>query len=275
MIPRKRIGKRALRALGTDPYLDQFISPLYCFLKEKVQNGIKAMSDQEKRQRRPAIGYTRTSSATNAGDDKDSVVRQRKAIQAYANRAGFRIVAWFDDPAVTGTDMIDTRPGFMAALEKITGNGVRTIIVETANRFARDLIVQETGWKRLHADGITLIAADSPDQFVDETPTAVLIRQILGAVAQFDKAMTVAKLRGARERKRRKTGGKVEGRKSYAETKPELVKLARELSEQRPRLSLRQISAELAAQGFVTSAGKKRSGGKPYSASAVVSMLER
>jgi DNA invertase Pin-like site-specific DNA recombinase len=156
------------------------------------------------------------------------VVRQRKAIQAYANRAGFRIVAWFDDPAVTGTDMIDTRPGFMAALEKIIGNGVRTIIVETAHRFARDLIVQETGWKRLHADGITLIAADSPDQFVDETPTAVLIRQILGAVAQFDKAMTVAKLRGARERKRRKTGGKVEGRKSYAETKPELVKLARE-----------------------------------------------
>ncbi len=32
--------------------------------------------------------------------------------------------------------------------------------------------------------------------------------------------MTVAKLRGARERKRRKTGGKVEGRKSYAEANP-------------------------------------------------------
>ena len=64
----------------------------------------------------------------------------------------------------------------MAVLEEIASNGVRTIIVETANRFARDLIVQETGWKRLHADGITLIAADSPDQFVDETPTAALRR---------------------------------------------------------------------------------------------------
>jgi hypothetical protein len=90
-----------------------------------------------------------------------------------------------------------------------------------ANRFARDLIVQETGWKRLQADGITLIAADSPDQFVDDTPTAVLIRQILGAVAQFDKAMTVAKRRGARERKRRKTGAKVEGRKSWVERSAE------------------------------------------------------
>jgi DNA invertase Pin-like site-specific DNA recombinase len=84
------------------------------------------------------------------------------------------------------------RPGFAAALEQIAGNGVRTIIVETANRFARDLIVQETGFRRLQADGITLIAADKPDSFVDDTPTAVLVRQILGAVAQFDKAMTVA-----------------------------------------------------------------------------------
>jgi DNA invertase Pin-like site-specific DNA recombinase len=102
------------------------------------------MSGLVKRQRKPAIGYTRTSSAANVG--KDSVVRQRKAIQAFANRAGYRIIQWFDDPAVPGADTIDTRPGFMAALEMIAGNGVRTIIVETANRFARDLIVQEKGW---------------------------------------------------------------------------------------------------------------------------------
>jgi DNA invertase Pin-like site-specific DNA recombinase len=154
-------------------------------------------------------------------------------------------------------------------LEMIAGNGVRTVIVETANRFARDLIVQETGWKRLHADGITLIAADAPDQFVDDTPTAVLIRQILGAVAQFDKTMTVAKLRGARERKRRKTGSKVEGRKSLVESRPQAVALARALNEQRPRLSLREISAKLASQGFTTPRGL------PYSASAISSMLGR
>jgi DNA invertase Pin-like site-specific DNA recombinase len=29
------------------------------------------------------------------------------------------------------------------------------------------------------------------------------VRQVLGAISEFDKAMTVAKLRGARERKRR------------------------------------------------------------------------
>jgi hypothetical protein len=46
-----------------------------------------------------------------------------------------------------------------------------------------------------------------------------------------------------------------------------LVARAKELSELRPRLSLREISAELAK------AGKLTPNGLPYSASAVTSML--
>jgi len=48
-------------------------------------------------------------------------------------------------------------------LERIAGNGVRAIIVETASRFARDLMVQEIGHNMLRDLGIELIAADSPD----------------------------------------------------------------------------------------------------------------
>jgi hypothetical protein len=43
------------------------------------------------------------------------------------------------------------------------------------------------------------------------------VQQILGAVSEFDKAMVVAKLKGARETKRMIFGEKVEGRKSHAE----------------------------------------------------------
>jgi DNA invertase Pin-like site-specific DNA recombinase len=91
----------------------------------------------------PAIAYLRTSSAANVGTDKDSEHRQRRAIERYAKRAGFEIVAEFYDQAVSGADPVDTGPGFAAMLERIESNGVRTIIVETANRFARDLMVQE------------------------------------------------------------------------------------------------------------------------------------
>jgi DNA invertase Pin-like site-specific DNA recombinase len=58
-----------------------------------------------------------------------------------------------------------------AMLEALDANGTRTILVETANRFARDLMVQEIGFAILSARGINLIAADSPSSFLDDTPT--------------------------------------------------------------------------------------------------------
>src|SRR5918994_6719942 len=175
-----------------------------------------------------AVAYLRTSSAANVGADKDSEKRQRAAIEAFAKAAGYEIADSYYDEAVSGADHITARPGFAAMMERIASNGVRTIIVETANRFARDLIVQETGYAMLKERGIELIAADKPDAFLDDTPTAKLIRQVLGAVSEFEKAMVVSKLKEARERKRA-TGVKVEGRKSYAEINPEMVALAKKL----------------------------------------------
>src|SRR5262249_28591677 len=206
----------------------------------------------------PAIAYLRNSSAANVGADKDSDRRQREAIQAFARRAGYELVAEFYDAAVSGADPVDSRPGFAAMLERIEGNGAKSIIVETASRFARDLMVQEVGHAKLRERGIDLIAADSPGSFIDDTPTAKLVRQVLGAISEFDKAMTVAKLRGARERKRREVG-KCEGRKSHAELHPELVTLARQLRRRRPKgrqRSLREISAELSARGYLNERGQ-------------------
>jgi len=92
---------------------------------------------------------------------------------------------------------------------------------------------------------------------------------MLGAVSEFDKAMLVAKLRGARQRKRA-TGVKVEGRKSVAEREggAEAVALARKLHGARKRRpSLRDIAAELAKAGHVAKSGK------PFSSSVVARML--
>lgn len=102
---------------------------------------------------------------------------------------------------------------------------------------------------------ITLIAADRPASFHVNGPTSKLIRQIFGA--SFDKAMTVAKLKGARDRARREHG-KCEGRKSYAERDggQELVALGRELhhNPHSRLLSLRKVAAALAEHGYMTPA---------------------
>ena len=92
----------------------------------------------------------------------------------------------------------------------------------------------------------------------------MLVRQVLGAIAQFEKTSLVAKLKAARDRKKAATG-KCGGRKSYVEARPETVALAKKLRGE--RMSLRKISAVLADRGHRTA------GGKPYVASAVQAML--
>jgi DNA invertase Pin-like site-specific DNA recombinase len=211
-----------------------------------------------------AIAYYRTSSAANVGPDKDSEARQRLAVETFAGRAGYEIVESYYDAAVSGADALDARPGFADALKRIAGNGVRTIIVETASRFARDLIVAETGFRRLRDAGITLIAADAPNSFLDDTPTSAFIRQVLAAVQELDKAMIVSKLKGARQRKRA-TGAKVEGRKSYGEAVPATVARAKSLKAE--GLTLRQVAERLSAEGCLTRAGT------PYQFTAVGRMI--
>jgi len=181
-----------------------------------------------KREEQPkVVAYMRTSSAANVGADKDSERRQRVAIETFAKRAGLEIVDWFYDPAVSGADPIEVRPGFSVLLDRIEGNGVRTVVVEDASRFARDLVAQELGVLLLIKRDVKVLTA-SGDDFTEATdPSRVMMRQIAGSFA---------------------ANGKCEGRKSFAERDPELVLAAKRLHRRSPkghRRSLREIAREL------------------------------
>jgi DNA invertase Pin-like site-specific DNA recombinase len=77
-----------------------------------------------------AVAYFRTSSMTNVGEDTDTLKRQRSAVEGFAKRAGYELVAEYSDDGVKGADPVDSRPGFAAMLQHVAGNGVRTVIVE-------------------------------------------------------------------------------------------------------------------------------------------------
>jgi DNA invertase Pin-like site-specific DNA recombinase len=212
-----------------------------------------------------AVAYMRTSSATNVGADKDSERRQRTAITVYAKLGNYQITDWYNDPAVSGADPIETRPGFAALLDRIEGNGVSVVLIEDATRFARDLVAQELGIMLLIKRGVHVITANGDDLTDDSDPTRKMMRQIAGAFAEYEKARLVARLRRAREVK-----GKLGGSKPLSETRPEVVALARRLRTTRSgrQRSLREISAELAERGFVA----ERTG-RPYQAAQVSRML--
>lgn len=113
----------------------------------------------------------------------------------------------------------------------------------------------------LKAQGIEIIATDSPGAFVEDTP---LVRQVLGAVAQFDKAMTVVKLRRARDRVHKREA-KCEGRKAHAEKLPEVVAMVKQLHKQ--GAGYRAIGAELGKAGDVNE-------GRSFYHKSVRAMLE-
>jgi DNA invertase Pin-like site-specific DNA recombinase len=156
----------------------------------------------------------------------------------------------------------------------VEDNRVRTVVVEDDSRFARQLVVQEVGIVALIERGVRVLTASGDDLTATDDPFKVAMRQIAGVFAQLERARLVGKLKAARDRKRT-TGVKVEGRKSYAEIDArdhdgQMIKLARKLRRKSPkggRRSLREVASQLANDGFLSHSGK------PYGATAVARML--
>ena len=210
-----------------------------------------------------AVAYYRTSSATNVGEDKDSQKRQRDVVRGYADAHRLEIVGEYYDAAVSGADPVMSRAGFAEMLAYMLGNGARIVLVEDASRFARDLAVQLVGHDLLKSKGISLVPVNAPDYFTDETPTATMVRSILGAVSQFEKEALVLKLRKARDRRRSETG-RCEGNPAWHRAPEAVVERARGLRAE--GLSLRSIAVQL---------GINPMSGRQYSAQGVKHILER
>jgi DNA invertase Pin-like site-specific DNA recombinase len=143
--------------------------------------------------------------------DGDGFERQLLYIQRYADQHGMEVAEVFREEGVSGAKDLADRPAFLRMLDSV--NGVNTILIERLDRLARDLMVQESILKDMKARGIDVISATEPDLCGDD-PTRKLIRQMLGAFAEYEKSGIVAKLRGARQRMKATTG-RCEGQKPY------------------------------------------------------------
>ena len=177
----------------------------------------------------------------------------------------------FYDAAVSGADAIEDRPGFAALLDRIETDGVWTVIVEDVSRFAREIKAHILGIALLRERGVRLLSAADGQDLTEETDemTEGMVT-IMAVFAQIEKKRLVKKLRAARDRKSLQEGRRVEGRKSYREINPELVRTAKRLvhGNRKERLSLRGISSRPAEMGCITSQGT------PLSAAQIKRLLE-
>lgn len=150
-----------------------------------------------------AIGYGRVS--TEAQMDGFGPEIQRDAIVELARTNALDLVELFVDEGISGSEGLDTRRGLARALDYLAEHPGTTLIIPRLDRLARDLMVQESiladAWKAgaevlsCSETERTYCRPDSPDD-----PARTLIRQVLGAVAAYERAMI--RLRMTRGRRR-------------------------------------------------------------------------
>jgi DNA invertase Pin-like site-specific DNA recombinase len=184
----------------------------------------------------------------------DGFPRQKAAIKAYADAHGVRISRYFQEEGVSGTKDLENRPALTELMLALHSNGVTTVIVEKLDRLARDLMIQETIVADLRKSGFTLISVAEPDLCSDD-PSRKLVRQIFGAISEYERAMIVLKLKASRQRMRAKTG-RCEGRKPYGTREGERDVIGRIVEFHKNGLNYSEIAAKLNALGI-----KARSGG--------------
>jgi DNA invertase Pin-like site-specific DNA recombinase len=223
-----------------------------------AQSGANADASQARATR--AIGYLRVSSAGQAKDGRDGLPRQREAVVAWCEAKGVELLEEHVDAGVSGTKALGDRPGLSTALERAVELEATMLVVEKADRLARDLIEGELILREFRRAGVQVIEAEGGTDLADgdANPTARLIRQVIGAVAEFEKSALVAKLRAARDRKRRGGGHACGayrfGRHPQKPGEAETLARARELRAM--GRTLREVAEALNAEGQDSRSGR-------------------
>jgi DNA invertase Pin-like site-specific DNA recombinase len=205
-----------------------------------------------------AFAYLRVSGKGQI--EGDGFTRQLEAIKKYAVAQDIKIVRVYREEGVSGTTDWENRPAFSEMMAAMLANGTREVLVERLDRCARDLMVQESIIADFKRKGLALVSVNEPDLCSDD-PSRILMRQMLGAFFQYEKTLLVAKLKGARVRKRTATGS-CEGRKPYG-TRPGETKVIHQI------VSLRQAGTAIdtIAQTLNAEGIKPRTGVQWYGSS--------
>jgi len=222
-----------------------------------------------------AFAYLRVSSAGQV--DGHGFQRQEAAVRAYAAQHGFQVVETFRD-AHTGTDA--DRPAFSAMVGAIKADGVRHVIIERLDRFARDIGVQIALLGIIQREGVTLIEASTGRDVtaaLADDPMAKGMVAIQGVFHQIEKELLVRKLKQTRDAVRAATG-RCGGRYPYGEDpnrpdEADLVAAVRRLHRRSPKTGKRRSAQAIADE--LTRLRLPTRSGTPWSRHTVREILKR
>jgi DNA invertase Pin-like site-specific DNA recombinase len=200
------------------------------------------------------IGYVRVS--TQEQVEGFGLAVQRDGIRAYCKERGLRLVDIASDEGISGSNGLDTRPGLTEALLRVEDHEVSGLVVYRLDRLARDLLLQETILAQMRKRGGEVLSVSEPDIDSDD-PTRILVRQVLGAIAQYERAMIRRRTAAGRAKKvaaggygggRPKYGYKAEHGELVADENEQAV-IVRVVALRDQGKSLREIASVLNSEG--------------------------
>lgn len=202
----------------------------------------------------PVFAYVRVSGISQV--EGDGFTRQREAIDGYCRLNHMEVKREFREEGVSGTKEISDRPALTEMMVALQLNGVRTVLVERADRLARDLLVNEIILREFQKMGVKVIAADAGELTTSEgdDPTKKLIRHILAALAEWDKSATVKKLRIARLRML--ASGGIDGTSPYGKKAGEELIIQHMLVLKGSGMTHEEIATQLNMEGIKSRYGK-------------------
>jgi DNA invertase Pin-like site-specific DNA recombinase len=222
------------------------------------------------------FAYLRVSTAQQV--EGDGFPRQLDAVRRFCESKGWSVLRDFREQQ-SGSDSVMDRPKLAEAIELCTPElGVDTIVVERVDRLGRDLIVSELFFSECKRRGIQVFSADSGEELVNAEgdPTRVLIRQVLGALAQWEKSQLCKKLQSGRRKKALETGRPCGGTRPYGDNKDpvaaaiELRALSVMIGSWVGGASLSEVSDDLLENRF-----PNPSGGRRWSKSSIQFVLKQ
>jgi DNA invertase Pin-like site-specific DNA recombinase len=165
-----------------------------------------------------AVGYLRVSTDRQAekGFGLDVQERAVKDVGTPARSPARR------DPLRSGRvrqQRLDSRVGLADALQSLRERKAQGLVVLPLDRLARDLVLQETLLGEIRRlGGQVFSCSDAEAEFLTDDPadpSRRLIRQILGAVAEYERNMIALRLRAGRRRKAEQGGYAGDGSPPY------------------------------------------------------------
>jgi len=150
------------------------------------------------------LGYVRVSTDEQASKGYGLEI-QRRAIREYCKTNGLVLVDILGDEGISGSNGFDARHGLADALARIERHEASILVVHRLDRLARKLYVQLTVIERLEKAGARVVSTSEPD--VDgPDELRELIRNILGSVAGYERAVIRGRMLAGRRAKSERGG---------------------------------------------------------------------